>query len=313
MWFNHERYVPCLTSGSTGAPKEILLSKKDMRLSAAATNRFFGLDGTSVYLCPMDYRYIGARMMAVRAYESGGRLISPAPSNRVVVPVEVDLAAVVPSQVDSIAGSAENRSRVRNLIVGGAPLDPRRRSLLRESGVNAYATYGMTETSSHVALARITENVFTALPDITFTVDSRNCLVIDMPGRECDKVVTNDIVRLVSDREFEWLGRIDNVINSGGVKLHPETIEAEIRDILTNHGVEYSNLAVVGRKSEKWGEEAVLLVEGGKANGFDAIFGLLSENLSKKIYLPKDILAVGSLPRLQNGKIDRVGLKVLAV
>ena len=155
-WHSEEPFVVAHTSGSTGKPKEIKLLKADMRASAALTNRFFSIDSGSTLLLCLSPDYIAGKMMIVRAEEAGATLLVESPSNR---PLEhfSDLLAVVPSQALWLAEHQESLNNVRNMIVGGGEITPRLRTMLSQLHVNAYATYGMTETCSHVALSRIAE------------------------------------------------------------------------------------------------------------------------------------------------------------
>ena len=133
QWLSPEPYIVAHTSGSTGTPKEIRLLKADMRLSARATNSRFGIKPDSVLAIPLSMDYIAGKMMAVRAFEAGCRLIELPVSNRIELNEPVDLLAIVPSQVDSIVSDA-NAHRIRNVIIGGARLDNTRRSMLAEIG-----------------------------------------------------------------------------------------------------------------------------------------------------------------------------------
>ena len=198
-WHSEEPFVVAHTSGSTGKPKEIKLLKADMRASAALTNRFFSIDSGSTLLLCLSPDYIAGKMMIVRAEEAGATLLVESPSNR---PLEhfsgttVDLLAVVPSQALWLAEHKESLNNVRNMIVGGGEITPRLRTMLSQLHVNAYATYGMTETCSHVALSRIAEPAqpFEALPPVTFATDHRGCLAIDAPQFSFKHLQTNDIV-----------------------------------------------------------------------------------------------------------------------
>ncbi len=252
-------YVTARTSGSTGTPKVIHLLKTDMIASARATCRFFGIGPESQMVCPLSADYIAGKMMIVRALVSGSRLrmIQPAASPlRNLGPLDgpIDLLPVVPAQVEPLLDD-RRLPRVRNLLIGGGELPHALASRLAGLGVNAWASYGMTETCSHVALRRIDSDRFTAMPGVSFSTDSRGCLIVNIPAMSIGRVVTNDIVNLLSPREFQWLGRHDNVINSGGVKIHPETDERILAPALGD-----SRFYITSRPSARWGREAVMVV-----------------------------------------------------
>ena len=222
QWYDDSQYIKAHTSGSTGAPKEIDLDKNDMRASARATIEFFGLNAGSTLLLPLSPDYIAGKMQIVRAIEAGCRLIAEPPSSRPFSAYDgaCTLIPVVPSQLEGLLDSPFV-SRAENIIICGAPLSPGQERSLTSAGLNAYATYGMTETCSHVALRRIGQDTYRGLPGFDFSTDSRRCLVIDSSTLSFGRLITNDMVSLSGANEFEWLGRYDNVINSGGVKFIP--------------------------------------------------------------------------------------------
>ena len=204
-WNNSHDYIIAHTSGSTGKPKEIRLLKSDMRLSAEATCRYFGIGPESRLVLPLSPSYIAGKMMIVRALTSGAELWIEEPS---MSPLKrdyghIDLLPVVPSQLPTLLQSPYV-TEVRNLIVGGGALDPETELQLAACNLKAYATYGMTETCSHVALRDITagDEHFHALPGISFTTDERECLVIEAPHYSFRSLTTNDTVELIDNSRF---------------------------------------------------------------------------------------------------------------
>lgn len=310
-WLDPQPFVEAMTSGSTGAPKKIRLYKSDMIISAEATNSFFGLGKDSTFVCPMDFRYIGAKMMAVRAMCANGKLVEAEVSNRFTFDGNADLLAVVPSQVDHLLQEKEMLSRVRHLLIGGAKLSRKREEALMRAGVEAYVSYGMTETASHVALRRIGEPVYNALNGISFEKDERGCLVINMPERNVKKVVTNDIVELVSEKSFEWLGRYDNIINSGGLKIAPHTLESKIESVLDHFGLADNRFAIIGRDDEKWGEKVVCVIEGCSNEALAvSLLSAMKEKMSDDPRLcPKEVIFIPKFPITSNDKIDYSALR----
>ena len=181
-WHNEKDYITAYTSGSTGKPKEIKLLKSDMALSAQATCVFFNINNDSVLLSPLSTDYIAGKMMVVRAMMSGATLHIANPSRTVSLDGyrHIDLLPIVPAQLEHIL-SCSDRSVIRNLLIGGGALSPAQETLISQSGINAWLSYGMTETCSHVAIRKISENTteFKALPGITFDTDKRGCLIIN--------------------------------------------------------------------------------------------------------------------------------------
>ena len=259
---NGEPCVVAHTSGSTGEPKEIKLPKCDMVASARATNAFFGINENSTLFLPLSPKYIAGKMMIVRAIEAQANIFDCKPSNEILADYggpDIDLIAVVPSQLPFLLNTPGLLDKIKCMIIGGGQLSQQVERRLAERGVKAYKTYGMTETCSHVALSRVVEtadNPYEALGGITFECDERGCLVINIPQYSIKRLVTNDVVRLLDNKRFYWLGRFDNVINTGGLKVFPEEVEAKLAKLIHN-----SRFYVTSRPSEKWGEELVLALE----------------------------------------------------
>ena len=298
-WESNCDYIVAHTSGSTGTPKEIRLPKSDMRVSAQATNSRFGISRRSVIAAPLSVDYIAGKMMCVRAIEAGCELLEMPVSNKVIIDRQIDLLAIVPSQLDSLLAQPDAPQLVKNIIVGGAPMNDQQLAAIVNKGLNAFATYGMTETCSHVALKKICghETYFEAMPGISFSQDRRGCLVIQAPAYSFGNLTTNDIVELASPTEFRWIGRFDNVINSGGIKISPERLEKEIARYVD------SPFYITSAKDDRWGEVPAIVFEG-TASEVQDILDLLASKIDHKT-CPKKGRAVRALPRTANGKIFR--------
>ncbi len=300
-WRSASPFVIAHTSGSTGTPKEIRLFKSDMKASARATIDFFGIGSNSILALPLSPGYIAGKMQIVRALEADCSLIVEPPSSRPFsgwVDGRIGLLPIVPSQLPGLMESPAFRM-ADNIIIGGAPLSPEQECLLVETGAPAWLTYGMTETCSHVALRRVGEESFKALPGFTFTTDSRGCLVIESTTLSAGLFETNDMVSVLSPREFHWLGRHDNVINSGGIKIHPEEIEKIMLPLLPDGATAY----VTSRRSDRWGEEAVIVTDS----------PLVDDGLQERLrpllplrHCPKEVIHVNEIERTpSSGKIVR--------
>ena len=301
-WRSAAPVVTAHTSGSTGAPKRIELLKSDMRASAEATVGFFGLGHGSTLYLPLSPGYIAGKMQIVRAEIAGCRLIAVPPSMSMSVPVGVlpegiDMLPIVPSQIGGLLGSPL-AAVTRHVIIGGAPMSPAEEREVLAAPFTAWATYGMTETCSHVALRRAGDALYHGLPGYTFSTDARGCLVIDNPDMSFGRLVTNDVVELSSEVSFRWLGRFDNVINSGGIKIHPEEVERMIAPRLPE-GVTFF---VAGRQSDKWGQEAVIITDSELLT--DDILPTLKQSLPSRL-VPKAVIHVAEIPRTPSGKILR--------
>lgn len=303
-WLSDAETIVAHTSGSTGTPKEIHLRKSDMIHSARATNLHFGISECSVLACPLSIDYIAGKMMAVRAWIAGARFLPLEISNRFDLPAElhIDLLAVVPSMIPNLLAHPEWSARVANVLIGGAAPAPSALKALAEAGYRYQVSYGMTETCSHVALAGA-DGIFRAMPGVSFGLDSRGCLIIYAPGYSWKSLTTNDAVQLLDESSFIWKGRIDGVINTGGIKLFPEELERLYEPVLP--GVEF---AVTSRLSGAWGREVVLVTTSDSTQVRDA----LTRSDIPHHKLPKHIIAVDTLPLTRTGKPDRAALASLA-
>lgn len=304
-WENGKDYVVAHTSGSTGTPKEILLPKADMACSAQATIRRFGITSESRMLCPLSASYIAGKMMIVRALLSGCELIMEQPSNHPLHSDygKIDLMAVVPSQCHGLLQNRYAGKFLRNLIVGGAPLTYELEHALCRMPWQTFATYGMTETCSHVALRKTGSRSYTAMPGITFSIDNRGCLIINAPEYSFGKLATNDIVELSSADSFKWLGRFDNVINSGGIKFYPEQLEK-----LLEHAFDFP-FFFKGMPDSKWGEAIEMIIECQDADKRTHIISQAEKACMQHLphhAIPKRITIVDALPRTDNGKLLRI-------
>jgi len=303
-WLSNSPYIEAHTSGSTGKPKNIHLLKSDMILSARATNKFFDIDSSSVLASPLSFDYIAGKMMAVRAFEADCQLVELSVSNDILLPyslARIDLLPVVPSQIDSLLRHPEYAARISAVLIGGAAPSSDQCRRLVEAGYNAFISFGMTETCSHVALARAddTTRTFRAMPGIFFETDSDGRLTILAPTFSFSRLQTNDIVDLIDDKSFRWRGRADGVINSGGIKLFPEELEALYSTVLTD-----KSFYVCAAPHPQWGQAVMLVVEGEADTS--AIASDLADSIADHRRLPKFIKIVEAIPHTSNGKIRRI-------
>lgn len=292
-WFDEKDFVCLTTSGTTGKPKQILLKKEAMVNSALATAEFFNLKESCKALHCLSTQYIAGKMMLIRAIVCGWQLdwvkpdAHPLDGNN----KEYDFAAMVPLQVEN---SIAKLHRVKQTIIGGAKLNPVLAAKLKMLPVSLYETYGMTETITHIAAKKVQEHAFSVLPDITITTDDRNCLIIDAPRISEKKICTNDVVEIVNGNQFIWLGRYDNVINSGGIKLFPEKIEEKLTGRISHR------FFVMGKPDATLGEKLVLVVEAEPYEISHSVFDMLD-----KYEKPKEILFVSKFKETTTGKIKR--------
>lgn len=306
-WNSRATQFECHTSGSTGTPKTIMLSRKQMELSAQRTIRFFSLNANSHLHSCISPLYIGGKMMAVRAALANALLTWESPSNTPLINAgqePIDLLAVVPSQMAFILDNLVDLPIIRNAIVGGAAIPRAMHTRIKDAEINAFETYGMTETASHIAIRRAgnAEEKFTPLDGISVTTDNRQCLVIHIDGWQ--DFHTNDIAEVDESGSFAILGRFDNVIISGSLKIHPEHVEQILEPIL---GCE---VLATGIPDYKWGEKLVLLVDTENQMSDEEISSICKDVL-KKEEVPKQIIR-RQIPHTSNGKKlrNRINLNI---
>ena len=315
-WHNESAYVHVQTSGSTGAPKPMLVEKQRMLNSARITCDFLGLhEGDTALLC-MSLDYIAGKMMVVRSIERGLKLITVAPSGH---PLSqdgkgwgIDFAAMVPMQVYNslqVPEECERLKQIRHLIIGGGAIDDALAEALKSFPNHVWSTYGMTETLSHIALRRLNgpdaSEYYTPFPSVKISLNEEGCLVIDAPEVCPERLVTNDIADLSlgpgpSDR-FRILGRKDNVICSGGIKIQIETVERQLRPHLQ------APFLITKRPDAKFGEAVVLLTEGTVDEA-----RAVCERILPKYHHPRVYLHVDQIPLTETGKPARQQAEQLA-
>ncbi len=311
-WFDSSKYLAVSTSGSTGKPKTIELKKEFMINSAKATGDFFELtEGTTALLC-LPLNYIAGKMMLVRAMVLGWHMdiieSNSFPLKGIIK--NYDFSAMVPLQ---LYNSLENMDKIKKLIVGGGLVSNELQSRILDLPTQIYATYGMTETITHIAvkplntsslrgdMIRQSLDHYTILPNIKIITDDRNCLVIEAPRVAEGEIVTNDLVEIISEKQFKWLGRYDHIINSGGIKLIPEQIEEKLSAVID------CRFFVAGLPDEILGEKLVLILE---IQNSKFEIENLNDKLKKletltKFEVPKDIYMVKRFVETETKKIQR--------
>jgi len=296
-WFNTYDYIVVKTSGSTGTPKRIKIKKIFMKNSALATGTFFNLNEKTTALLCLSPNYIAGKMMLVRAITLGWHLDIVNPS---VHPLDgnkkyYDFCAMVPMQAEN---SLAKLCRIKNLIIGGAPVNYELYKKLKNTKTNVYETYGMTETVSHIAIKPLSnsdfQTYFKILPDVYISQDNRGCLVIEAPKILDNKIITNDLVKIIDEKHFKWLGRVDNIINSGGIKIIPEEIEQKLVSFLD------FRFFVAGLPDKLLGKKVVLICESKPKK----IENIVDDKLTK-FEKPKEIFFIKKFIETATHKINR--------
>ena len=295
-WLDDKNYVSVKTSGSTGKPKVIQIKKQAMVNSAIATGVFFDLRPSNRVLHCLPSNFIAGKMMLVRAIILGLELdvINPTSEPLSEISKTYDFCAMVPLQVQN---SLRELHHIKTLIIGGALVSENLKLKLSDLSTRIYATYGMTETITHIAIKQLNhleDPFFKVLSNVSISKDNRDCLIINAPHLTDETVITNDVVSIKSDLEFELLGRYDNVINSGGIKLIPEQIEKKLQDVISYR------FFIASKPDKSLGEQLILVVESEKETINTSIFDILD-----KYEHPKSIYYLKQFVETQTSKINR--------
>lgn len=315
------------TSGSTGKPKPLWVEKRRMEASARATCQYLGLKAGNTALLCMPLDYIAGKMMVVRSLVANLQLVVVEPGGHPLKDIEtdIDFAAMVPLQVyNSLQVPAERQRlmRIKHLIIGGSAIDEALAKELRPFPHAVWSTYGMTETLSHIALRRLNGQAasqwYTPLPGVKVSLNDKGCLVIDAPHLCEGLLETNDIatikhIKMAKQEDdlqhndepkqaFRILGRLDNVLVSGGIKIQIEEVERALHQHLS---VPYR---IVKCHDQKFGEVVglqfvPLLAE--NAESETAMVKQICQKVLPKYWQPKAYFPVKEIERTATGKIKR--------
>ncbi|MBO0939157.1 AMP-binding protein [Fibrella sp. HMF5335] len=322
------------TSGSTGAPKPITLTRAQMEASARLTGQTFGLHPGDRALVCLNTSYIAGVMMLVRGEVLGLELTIVPPAGNPLVgfdpaTTQFDFAAFVPLQLQTILADAgpDNvpvslplLNRMKAILIGGAATSAALENALQVIESPVYATYGMTETVSHIAIRRLNgpqkSDLFTVLPGVRVGTDERGCLHITAAATNHERIQTNDDVELIDTEDtvrFRLLGRADSIINTGGVKVQPEAVEAIIQQQLLQWHLA-PRLFITGLPDERLGQRVVLFLENQPlaTDEWIAIQTAVRDAVGPYA-VPKAWFTVDRFSETATGKVDRKGTVITMV
>ncbi len=340
-WLDETDSIEVKTSGSTGLPKIIRHKKEVMLQSAKMTCDFLDLRPDMHALLCMSVRNIAGMMMVVRAIERKIHLIIVPPDGHPLksVPFEetVHFAAMVPAQVfNSFQDETEKEklNSIHDLIIGGAPISYTLEQKIRQLKGNVYATFGMTETMSHIALRKISGNEhsdeYLLLKGISIDTGDDGNLIVHAPYLGNSPLITNDIVHITGPHTFKWLGRKDHVINTGGFKLYPEALESAIAPVMAEvfkaayierlpeeTPASHSTLRyfIASEDNEKLGQIPVLVLEMTKPADFNdfsaSLTGQLAQVLKKheipqKVYFAEKFIETPTHKIIRSATLKRI-------
>jgi len=315
FWETGVLYFMLYTSGSTGKPKKITFTREQLIISAQRTIHYFELEKKDNLYCCLSPDHAAGLMMIIRALVLGGGLVLSLPSknplNSIENSVKIDFAAFVPYQFAAVINDSDSLnklSRCKSVILGGGPLPASLKSKISGISFPVFNTYGMTETLTHIALMRMNgsekDQYFKVMPGIGIHIDCNSCLKISPDIYPRKSIFTHDIVKLIDANTFEYIGRVDHVINSGGVKIHPEKITDPTGEII-NHLLGETAFFYYGEEDEILGQRLVLYLEHAPVTPITG--KILKETLIKKLSkyeVPKMIYYIPGFEYTSIGKID---------
>ncbi|WP_034257009.1 AMP-binding protein [Adhaeribacter aquaticus] len=317
-WLNGQQEFLIHTSGSTGEPKNIILTRSQIEASARRTIQVLGLQANDRVLVCLNVEAVAGMMMLVRAFMADLHLtiIEPIGNPLAFSKTEqpFDFISLVPYQLQTIIFETPAKKLILNfakaILIGGAPVSSDLEAQIQNIKAPVYHTYGMTETASHIALKRLNgktpDNYYQAFPDIELAQDERGCLTINGDITQHQTIITNDLVNLLPNNCFEWLGRADNTINTGGYKVQLEKVEVLLAQalLMLNTGC---RSFVTALPDEKLGKRLIAVLESEK---FDTILEQnLRQELAKvltKYELPKAFYFTTTFEATPSGKIDKI-------
>lgn len=299
-WYDNNNTLLISTSGTTSGKSVFFSVKKKFFINSVInTKKFFNIKKGQKSLLCLSTDFIAGKMVLIRAIVLKLKLYCVFPSSSPINNIDYffDFVSMVPLQVFN---SINYLFRIKILLIGGGKISLELNNILKKISTNCYASYGLTETLGHIALKKINNNdnkinYFKSLPGIKLKCNKNKCLIIYAPSINKKKIYTNDIVKFYSHNEFEWLGRYDNLINSGGIKIIPEIIEEKISLYIKKP------FFIAGIPDKLLGQRIVLFIEDNKKQNFSKNIFL---NL-KNIYRPKNIFFISVFSKTKSGKINR--------
>lgn len=308
-----------LTSGSTGAPKGVELSHGALRASARLTHARLGAESGDRWTCALPLHHVAGFLMLARSEDLGTEPEFLDPSDLWALgEAEGNFVSLVPTQLHRCLERGVDLGRFKAVLLGGAALHPELLARAEEAGVNIVRTYGMTETAGGVVYDGL------ALDEVTVRVGES-----ELPGGPSSEMGpisistptlmtgyrggkphsgpwfdTDDIGRIENGR-LMVLGRADDIINTGGEKVMPRSVE----EALLEHP-SVSEAHVIGAPDGEWGEKVVAFVVADGASEGDVIASL--RNRLARHEVPKRIVFIDALPKTGAGKVDRAAVREIA-
>lgn len=301
-WRNEKTYITAKTSGSTGIPKTIQLEKYEVKASAQLTADTFGIESGATILHNLPVQFIAGKVMLIRALVNNWNVVYVEPSVNFEIPdVEINFAAFTPLQLSALIQFQHERlNQIGTMIIGGGEVSVELKQQIQSLQGRVFATYGMTETITHIAWSDLKEDSihtwFTPLKGVFVSSSPDSTLTIQATHLGNRIIQTNDLVELDSTGRFRIYGRVDFIINSGGLKVNPIILEEELNPILEQP------FFIGGKRDSVLGQRVVLFVEGTLSTEMkEKVFMIFGERVDR----PREIIEVEQFEYTPTGKLIR--------
>ena len=304
-WHSNNEYIFAKSSGSTGVPKEIKLKKEYLRASAQMTGAFFNYRPHQTILLSLSIETIGGKMIVIRALSHNMHLIVVEPNKNPLTHINthIDFVSLVPYQLNFILSDTPSKLElISTVLLGGAPISYQLTQKIQALNTDFFESFGLTETMSHIALKNLKSGntYFTTLEGVNVSKNTNNQLIISAEQLGIKELQTTDEINIISPTSFEWIGRTDFAINSGGFKFHPELIEKKLDPYIQ------VPFFIHKQPDINLGEKIICCIEGIFDNQkLNTLKDLFNSKLDR-YEIPKEIYFIQSFTYTNSNKINRL-------
>lgn len=306
------------TSGSTGAPKRVVLPRRAVLASVEATERRLG--GSGRWLLALPASYVAGVQVVCRSLVAGHDPVlaeeHPSFADAARTLGEGGFVSLVPTQLHRMLTSPEDVAALRGfhtVLLGGGPVDPALRERAADAGVRVVATYGSAETAGGCVYDGYPLDGVGLATDVGGRLRISGPTLFERydgdPALTAEVLVdgwflTSDAARLDEDGRLEVLGRVDDIVVSGGVNVPAPAVAARLRE-----HPDVAAAEVLGVPDPEWGNRVVAFVVGDL--DLAAARAWVAERHPRS-WAPREVVRLAELPLLDNGKPDRLRLRALA-
>jgi O-succinylbenzoic acid--CoA ligase len=299
LWLSDRSEFEFQTSGSTGPPKTILFSRSQIIKSAERTARIFdwhpGMN--AIHSLPMSF--VAGRMNILRALICHQSLWRIDPKINFTLEdfsldIKISWWTLTPAMLDKVIRMPSLNLQHATLLVGGGRLSEKIMDMAKGQKFPIWESYGAAETLTHIALRKINgedaQEGFVPIPSVELELNEKGVLITDDLLNQ--KVQTFDHLQRLNNGQFLIMGRTDDLINSGGLKIYPSQVEA----IIEGH-VNFE-FFIKGTPDDLWGEIVTWVVKDDEdiPDNWPTWFD------QTPLMRPRKIERVKELPRNKNGK-----------